>query len=80
MISEGSIPSGVHISEPCPPIPIVVTSKLIRPKRRFMGEGITVEVQERAGINVTPAAAAAESLINSRRESLDLVLPEAITI
>jgi hypothetical protein len=52
---------------------------LIRPKRRFKGEGMVVEVQERAGINETPAAAAAESLINSRRESLDLVLIEAIT-
>jgi hypothetical protein len=40
---------------------------------------MVVEVQERAGINETPAAAAAESLINSRRESLDLVLIEAIT-
>jgi hypothetical protein len=57
----------------------VVTSKLIRPKRRFIGAGMTVEVQERAGINETPAAAAAESLINSRRVSLDLVLFEAIS-
>jgi hypothetical protein len=44
-----------------------------------MGAGMVVEVQERAGINETPAAAAAESLINSRRESLDLDLIEAIT-
>jgi hypothetical protein len=43
-----------------------------------MGEGIVVEAQERAGINETPAAAAAESLINSRRERVDLVLIEAI--
>jgi hypothetical protein len=57
----------------------VVTSKLIRPKGRFRGEGMAVEVQERAGINETPAAAAAESLINSRRVSLDLVLIKAIT-
>lgn len=77
-MSTGSIPSGVHISEPCPPSPIVVTSKLIRPKLRFIGEGMTVEEQERAGINETPAATAAESLINSRRVSLDLVLIEAI--
>jgi hypothetical protein len=56
----------------------VVTSKLIRPKRRFTGEGMAVEVQERAGITETPAATAAESLINSRRVSLDLVLIEAI--
>jgi hypothetical protein len=67
------------MSELCPPSPIEVTSKLIRPKLRFIGEGMVVEVQERAGINETPAAAAAESLINSRRESLDLVLIEAIT-
>jgi hypothetical protein len=39
---------------------------------------MAVEVQERAGINETPAATAAESLINSRRVSLDLVLIEAI--
>jgi hypothetical protein len=77
-MSTGSMPSGVHISELCPPSPIEVTSKLIRPKRRFIGEGMVVEVQERAGINETPAATAAESLINSRRESLDLVLIEAI--
>jgi hypothetical protein len=51
---------------------------LIRPKRRFRGEGMAVEVQERTGINETPAATAAESLINSRRVSLDLVLIEAI--
>jgi len=43
-----------------------------------MGEGITVELQERTGISETPAAAAAESLINSRRDSLDFVLIEAI--
>jgi hypothetical protein len=55
-----------------------VTSKLIRPKLRFKGEGMTVEVHERAGINETPAVTAAESLINSRRVSLDLVLFEAI--
>jgi len=77
-MSTGSIPSGVHISEPCPPSPIEVTSNLIRPKRRFIGDGITVEVQERAGINETPAAAAAESLINSRRESFDLILIDAM--
>jgi hypothetical protein len=53
---------------------------LIRPKRRFIGEGITVEVHDSAGINETPAAAAAESLMNSRRESLDLVLPVAIIL
>jgi hypothetical protein len=58
----------------------VVTSKLIRPKRRFKGEGMTVEVHERAGNIETPAATAAESLINSRRESLDLVLVEAISV
>jgi hypothetical protein len=57
----------------------VVTSKLIRPKRRFIGDGMTVEVHERAGNIETPAAAAAESFINSRRESLDLVLVEAIS-
>jgi hypothetical protein len=51
---------------------------LIRPNLRFKGEGMAVEVQERAGINETPAATAAESLINSRRVSLDLVLIEAI--
>jgi len=56
----------------------VVTSKFIRPKRRFIGEGMAVEVQERTGNNETPAAAAAESLIKSRRESLDLNLVEAI--
>jgi hypothetical protein len=39
---------------------------------------MAVEVQERPGINETPAAAAAESLMNSRRVSLDLVLIEAI--
>jgi len=44
-----------------------------------MGEGMTVDVQERAGNIETPAAAAAESLMNSRRESLDLVLVEAIS-
>jgi hypothetical protein len=43
-----------------------------------MGEGIEVEEQEREGINETPAAAAAESIINSRRESLNLFLPVAI--
>jgi hypothetical protein len=52
---------------------------LIRPKRRFIGDGMTVEVHERAGNIETPAAAAAESFINSRRESLDLVLVEAIS-
>jgi hypothetical protein len=56
----------------------VVTSKLSRPKRLFKGEGMVVVEQESAGTNETPAATAAESLINSRRESLDLVLIEAI--
>jgi len=45
-----------------------------------MGEGMTVEVHDSAGINETPAAAAADSLMNSRRESLDFVLPVAIIL
>jgi mannose-1-phosphate guanylyltransferase len=39
-----------------------------------MGAGITVDLQESEGRNTTPAAAAAESLINSRLESLVLLL------
>jgi hypothetical protein len=57
---------------------MVVTSKLIRPNRRFIGDGMAVEDHEEAGINETPAAAATDSLINSRREILDLVLIWAI--
>jgi len=45
-----------------------------------MGEGMTVEVHDSAGINETPAAAAADSLMNSRRESLDFVLPVVIIL
>jgi len=56
-----------------------VTSKLIRPKRRFIGDGMAAEEHERVGNNVTPAAAATESRINSRRDSLDLFLVEAMT-
>jgi hypothetical protein len=39
---------------------------------------MAVEDQEGAGNNETPAAAATDSLINSRREILDLVLIGAI--
>ena len=47
-----------------------MTSKSIFPKRRFIGAGITVDLHERVGSNTAPAAAAAESLINSRRVSM----------
>jgi hypothetical protein len=43
-----------------------------------MGAGITTDLQERAGRNTTPAAAAAESFINSRRESLVFLLVDAM--
>jgi hypothetical protein len=74
IIPAGSIPSGVHISDPWPPRPMVVTSKLILPKWRFRGLGIMVELQESAGNNETPAAAAAESFMNWRRESFDFLV------
>jgi hypothetical protein len=39
-----------------------------------MGEGITAEEQENCGSSVTPAAAAADKRINSRRESMVFLL------
>jgi hypothetical protein len=41
---------------------------------------MTVDVHESAGNIDTPAAIAAESLMNSRRESLDLLLVDVIEV
>jgi hypothetical protein len=57
---------------------MVVTSKLILPNRLFIGEGMEVEVQESAGRIDIPAAAAVESFINSRLESLSFFLSIAM--
>jgi hypothetical protein len=57
----------------------VVTSKLIRPKRRFIGAGMVFPEHEKAGNMEAPAAAAAERRMNSRLDSFNLVLTEAIS-
>jgi len=43
-----------------------------------MGEGMTAEEQENCGSRVTPAAAAADRRINSRRESMVLLLGDVM--
>jgi hypothetical protein len=79
-MSTGSTSSGVHCKDPCPPSAIVVTSKLIFPNRLFNGPGTVVVEQESAGMMVIPAATAADNLINSRLERLDLVLFDGIIL